>query len=127
MCIRDRNVLERWTEQWLVKVNTKKTTFTIFSLSPKEQKVTLRISGHTLLAEDNPTYLGVTFDKRLIWKKQTGNAESRGKARLALMKKLAGLTRRGRCQNTQVTVHWKSQASARERNECMGHSGQVQL
>ena len=33
----------------------------------------------------------------------------------------------GRCQNTQETVHWKSQASARVQHCCMGHSGQVQF
>ena len=86
------NVLERWTKQWLVKINAKKTTYTVFSLSPKEQKANLCINGQTLLAEDNPTYLGVTFDKRLTWKRQTEKAESRGKTRLALMKKLAGTT-----------------------------------
>ena len=86
------DVLERWTKQWLVKINAKKTTYTVFSLSPKEQKATLHINGQTLLAEDNPTYLGVTFDKRLTWKKQTEKAESRAKVRLALMKKLAGTT-----------------------------------
>ncbi|KAL8625737.1 hypothetical protein ACOMHN_044012 [Nucella lapillus] len=43
-------------------------------------------------AENNPAYLRVTFDKRLTWKKQAEKAESRAKVRLALMKKLAGIT-----------------------------------
>ena len=86
------NTLEGWTNQWLVKINSRKTTYTIFSLSTKEQKATLHINGQTLLAEDNPTYLGVTFDKRLTWRQQTKKAEARAKVRLALMKKLAGTT-----------------------------------
>ena len=86
------NVLEGWTKQWLVKINAKKTTYTVFSLSTKEQKATLRINGQTLLAEDNPTYLGVTFDRRLTWRQQSKKTEARGKVRLALMKKLAGTT-----------------------------------
>ena len=86
------NTLEGWTNQWLVKINSRKTTYTIFSLSTKEQKATLHINGQTLLAEDNPTYLGVTFDKRLTWRQQTEKAEARAKVRLALMKKLAGTT-----------------------------------
>ena len=61
-------------------------------LIPKEQKATLHINGQALVAEDNPTYLGVTFDKRLTWKQQTEKAEARVKVRLALMKKLAGTT-----------------------------------
>ena len=86
------NTLEGWTNQLLVKINSRKTTYTIFSLSTKEQKATLHINGQTLLAEDNPTYLGVTFDKRLTWRQQTEKAEARAKVRLALMKKLAGTT-----------------------------------
>ena len=75
------NTLEGWTNRWLVKINSRKTTYTIFSLSTKEQKATLHINGQTLLAEDNPTYLGVTFDKRLTWKQQTEKAEARAKVR----------------------------------------------
>ncbi|RUS82318.1 hypothetical protein EGW08_009908 [Elysia chlorotica] len=71
-------------------INSAKTTYTVFSLSTKEQKVTLKLNGQALPAEDNPTYLGVTFDKRLTWKEQTEKAEARAKARLAIMKKLSG-------------------------------------
>ena len=63
------------------------------SLPVKEQKANPHINGLTLLAEDNPTYPGVTFDKRLTWKQQTEKAEARAKVRLPLMKKLAGTTR----------------------------------
>ena len=86
------NALENWTKKWLVKVNATKTTYTIFSLSTKEQRVSLKIGTQELAPDDNPTYLGVTFDKRLTWKPQTQKSEIRGKARLALMKKLAGTT-----------------------------------
>jgi len=61
-------------------------------LYTKELKATLKINGQTLPAEDNPTYLGITFDRRLTWKPQTEKAEARAKVRLALMKKLAGTT-----------------------------------
>ncbi|PVD34162.1 hypothetical protein C0Q70_05425 [Pomacea canaliculata] len=84
------NVLQDWTKRWLVKVNPKKTTYTIFSLSTREQKATLKFDGQILPLEDNPTYLGVTFDKRLTWKPQTKKVEARAKVRLAIMKKLAG-------------------------------------
>ena len=82
-------VLESRTKNWSVKVNSTKTTYTFFSLSPKEQKVTLQLGNQTLNAEDNLTYLGVTFDKRLTCKQHTQRTESRAKVRLALMKKLA--------------------------------------
>ncbi|KAK7108830.1 hypothetical protein V1264_016494 [Littorina saxatilis] len=83
-------VLEDWTKKWLVNINTRKTTYTIFSLSPKELKV--KLCGQTLQADNTPTYLGVTFDRRLTWKQQTEKVEARAKLRLALMKKLTGTT-----------------------------------
>ena len=73
------NILEGWTKRWLVRINPRKTTYTIFSLSTKEQKAILHINVQTLLAEENPTYLGVTFDKRLAWKQQTKKAGARTK------------------------------------------------
>ena len=39
--------------------------------------------------EDNPTYLGITFDKRHTWKTQTGRTESKAKSRLTLIKKIS--------------------------------------
>lgn len=84
--------IESWTKKWLIKINETKTTHTIFSLSTKNQKVTLELDGHPLPVEDNPTYLGVKFDRRLTWKPQIERAEIRAKKRLGLMKKLAGTT-----------------------------------
>lgn len=85
-------VLEDWTKKWLITVNSRKTTYTIFSLSPKELKANLEFSGQTLQADNTPTYLGVTFDRRLTWKQQTEKVEVRAKVRLALMKKLTSTT-----------------------------------
>ena len=46
-----------WTEDWCVTVNKDKSSTSLFTLSPKKQ--------------DQATYLGVTFDKRLTWKTHT--------------------------------------------------------
>ena len=62
-------VIESWAQSWLVKVNEKKTTFTIFSLSNQKHDVHLKLNGQTLHQEDAPTYLGDTLDQRLTWKK----------------------------------------------------------
>ena len=80
----------RWTKEWLVAVNTTKTTFTVFSLSNKKQEAKLTLNGQRLAEEHNPTYLGVTFDRRLTWKQQITKSCSRAKLRLAIMRKLAG-------------------------------------
>ena len=63
-------VIKSWARAWLVKVNEKKTTFTIFSLSNQKHSVHLKLNGQTLHQEDAPTYLGVTLDWKLTWKDQ---------------------------------------------------------
>ena len=82
-------VIESWARPWLVKVNEKKTTFTIFSLSNQEHSVHLKLNGQTLHQEDTPTYLGVTLDRRFTWKNQLQKNQARAKIWLALMKKLS--------------------------------------
>ena len=83
-------ILERWTTSWLVSINERKTTYTIFSLSNKDLSANLQVNGHTLQANDSPTYLGVTFDRRLTWKHYLQKTQARAKQRLGLMKKLSG-------------------------------------
>ncbi|GFS08170.1 hypothetical protein ElyMa_004750300 [Elysia marginata] len=57
--------------------NPEKTNFTIFTFSTKIETVRLKIGKHLLLEEPSPTYLGVTFDKRLTWKSQTDKCQER--------------------------------------------------
>ena len=82
--------LEGWTKRWLVSLNTKKTSYTIFSLSTRNQNTRLVIGGHALPQDKSPTYLGVTFDPRMTWKHQVDRCTMRARLRLALMKKLSG-------------------------------------
>ncbi|GFR99360.1 hypothetical protein ElyMa_004526600 [Elysia marginata] len=62
------DALRMWKEKWLMKVDAEKTTLTTFTLSTKFQTVRLEIGEYKLREEPFPTYLGVTFDKRLTWK-----------------------------------------------------------
>lgn len=82
--------LGQWSEEWRMRVNAEKTTCTIFSLSTKSQAINLRINDKKLREEQNPTYLGVTFDQRLTWKQQTDKVQEKGLHRTAILKKLAG-------------------------------------
>ncbi|GFR60787.1 RNA-directed DNA polymerase from mobile element jockey [Elysia marginata] len=84
------DALRMWTEKWLMKINPEKTTFTTFTLSTKSQTVHLKIGDHQLREEQSPTYLGVTFDKRLTWKAQTDKCQERGILRTGLLRRLAG-------------------------------------
>lgn len=96
--------IEAWTNKWQVKINERKTTYTIFSLSSLEQKANLKFNSHELQHEDTPTYLGVTLDRRLTWKHQLQKSQARAKGRLALMKKLSG-TQWGADQRVQKRLY----------------------
>ena len=80
------NNLFAWSNFWGLKINTTKTTYTVFSLSLKPQKA----GGHRLQEEPNPTYLGVKFDQRLTWNVHTEQCRNKELHRTALLKKLAG-------------------------------------
>ena len=86
------DALQVWTNKWMVKINAGKTTYTVFSLSPNQKDVVLKINGEILRHELSPTYLGITFDRRLTWKSHIEGAEKRAKTRLTVMRKLAGST-----------------------------------
>ena len=73
-----------------MKLNATKTTYTVFSLSNKEQTVNLKLEGQKLKQDKCPTYLGITFDPRLTCKHQIEKAQTKGIKRLSILKKLAG-------------------------------------
>ena len=54
-----------WTHDWIMKVNAEKTTYTTFTLSTKKTSVILTLNGQKLREENNPKYLGITFDPRM--------------------------------------------------------------
>ena len=79
--------LEKWMEDWAMNINASKTTYTIFTLSPKLLRLKLKIRDKWLEREDNPRYLGITFDPRLTWKKHLEETQTKGVRRTALLKK----------------------------------------
>ena len=48
--------LEKWMEDWAMNINASKTTYTIFTLSPKLLRLKLKIRDKWLEREDNPRY-----------------------------------------------------------------------
>jgi ribonuclease HI len=87
---RAADMLIKWAEKWHVTINTEKTSTTLFSLSPKDKATKLYLGATLIKEESNPTYLGVTFDKRLTWNKHIENIEGKARRRLGLLRKLAG-------------------------------------
>ncbi|KAK7101869.1 hypothetical protein V1264_020184 [Littorina saxatilis] len=79
-----------WADNWCVTINRDKTTATLFTLSAKVQPGRLTLGDTPLKFEDQQTYLGVTYDKRMTWKHHIMNAEAKARRKLNIMKKLAG-------------------------------------
>ena len=90
------NILEGRTNRWLVKISTRKTTCTVFSLSAKEQKANLHLNGQTLLAKDIQNYLeggrGGLGGFRQAADMKTAKWESRSQSQGAACPMLAGTT-----------------------------------
>lgn len=79
-----------WADRWCVSINRDKTTGTFFSLSPKADPGRLTLGNTTLKMEDQQTYLGVTYDKKMTWRQHITLAESKARRKLNIMRKLAG-------------------------------------
>ena len=58
-------VMETRTRSWLAKINGEKTTYIILSLSNQQQRIKLQINSQEPHAEDSPTYLELTLDRRV--------------------------------------------------------------
>lgn len=84
------NTVSAWADRWCVTINKDKTTGTLFSLSPKATPGRLTLGNTILKMEDQQTYLGVTYDKKMTWKHHISQAESKARRKLNIMRKLAG-------------------------------------
>ena len=87
----DLATLADYCDRWKLTVNTTKTVYCIFTLSPKVAKETpnITINGQQLKKEENPTYLGITFDGRLTLGEHMDKIKVKAKNRLKLVKRLA--------------------------------------
>ena len=92
----NRNLAElgNYCDEWKLTINTTKTVYTIFSLSPNvsKEKPVISIQGKSLKKEENPTYLGVTLDPKMTLNEQMAKVKKKAKNRLKLVKKLASTT-----------------------------------
>ena len=83
--------LKMWTHDWIMKVNAEKATYTTFTLSTKKTSVILTLNGQKLRVENNPKYLGITFDPRMTWKPHIESCQQKGVIRIRPLRRLAGI------------------------------------
>ena len=102
-------LLGEYCDEWKLKINTSKTVYTIFTLSPSvaKEKHNIMIKGEKLEKEDNPTYLGIKFDRRMTLNDHMANVKKKAEGRLKLVKRLAS-TSWGADQSTlpETTLSW---------------------
>ena len=79
---------------WKLRLNTDKTTYSIFTRSPKtaKQEYLLKINGETIKKEENPSYLGVTLDQQVNLSAFIRSLKEKATKRLNLVKRLASLS-----------------------------------
>ena len=87
----DLKALADYCNKWKITINTSKTVYSIFSLSPVQSKAKLdiKVDGMQAQKDSQPTYLGVQMDARLTFKDHVDNLKRKATKRLALIKRLA--------------------------------------
>ena len=88
------STLSTYCELWKLQINTKKTVYSIFTLSPVHIRTTLqlKVQNNLIQKDNNPSYLGVRLDPRLNLKAHFEDITSKVTKRLNLLKRLASST-----------------------------------
>ena len=90
----DLERLSKYCTTWKISISTNKTTYSIFTLSPKanKQNLDIKIGQENLKKTNQPTYLGVQLDSRLTFNRHINNLKRKATKRLSLIKRLASTT-----------------------------------
>ena len=85
------SILSIYCELWKLKINTSKTVYSIFTLSPVHIRTTLhlKVQGTNIQKDENPKYLGVRLDPKLSLKAHFDDIAEKVSRRLNLLKRLA--------------------------------------
>ena len=82
--------VHEWICRWRLRVNTKKTVYTIIENSAKKSKLNVSYASVPPEHEASPRFLGVNLDRRLNLNTQVNNIVAACKNHLNLLRRLAG-------------------------------------
>ena len=86
------NSVYQWSNEWLMSLSIGKCSTTLFSLNPADsnKRPTISINGLAFAYDQNPTFLGVTYDTKLNFLEHTARLTSKVKNRVKLISAVAG-------------------------------------
>lgn len=98
------SVLQEWTIENNMEINTTKTVYQFFSLRHTNYNFNLKINNETIPKSECTKYLGVHMDNKLNWKEHIQHIIVKVNKRLSLVKRLAGVSW-GNTQDTMNTTY----------------------
>ena len=86
-------VVERWSEKWLMKLSKDKCTVSLLSNDRKDrnsQGLEVHIGGQVMKKEESPCFLGVVYEANMTFGKQVDRVTAKAKTGVKLLRRLAG-------------------------------------
>ena len=88
------NQLEIWLNKWRLQIAAKKCSFTVYSKGQipkklKENKIKLYLNNEEITIDHKPLYLGIQFDRNLMFKKHIENTYIKTSKMLNVLKCLS--------------------------------------
>ena len=86
------NVIEEWGKNWGFEISPDKTQVVVFNAKFTEiqKKKKLKLNGRELEFKDEATFLGMTFDHKLTWRKHIDKLISKCQKDLNVMRAVSG-------------------------------------
>ena len=85
--------VEEWSKKWLMVVSLEKCSVTLFSKDVRDSNMEglrVEMEGKLLKVDKHPTFLGVTYDGKLVFSEQCNKVVEKAKRRVNLLRALAG-------------------------------------
>lgn len=84
------NKLDRWAARWRILYNAEKTVGIYFTRKRQVPVITITLNNTPIQWKTEVKYLGVTLDRKLVWKQHITAALRKGRAALSVLYTLIG-------------------------------------